>query len=67
MASIDVRAIRTANKMTQAAFASTYQLPIGMVRDWEQGRRRPDAGSAVLLRMIEVDATGVERLLAKMR
>lgn len=62
---IDVRAIRAANSMTQDAFAKTYRLPVGSVRDWEQGRRQPDSGTAVLLRMIEVDPKGVEKIIAK--
>lgn len=64
-ATIDVKSIRTATKKTQAAFAATYRLPIGSVRDWEQGRSAPDSGSAVLLKMIAADPQGVERIIAK--
>lgn len=62
---VDVKAIRAVTKKSQAAFAETYHLPIGTVRDWEQGRRQPDSGSATLLRMISVDPAGVERIVAK--
>ncbi|WP_298668954.1 hypothetical protein [uncultured Sphingomonas sp.] len=51
--------------LTQTAFAKTYHFPIGTVRDWEQGRRSPDAGSVVLLKMIQADPKGVERIIAK--
>ncbi|MBV9840219.1 MAG: helix-turn-helix domain-containing protein [Sphingomonadaceae bacterium] len=61
----DVRSIRKARKLTQDGFAKTYHFPVGTVRDWEQGRRQPDAGSATLLRMIEADPKGVEKILAK--
>lgn len=62
---VDVKAIRTATKKTQQGFANTYHLPIGTVRDWEQGRRRPDAPARVLLSMIKADPAAVEKLLEK--
>lgn len=61
----DVRAIRKSAKLSQAEFAKTYRFPVGTVRDWEQGRRQPDTGSATLLQMIEVDPVGVQKILAK--
>jgi len=64
-ANVDVRAIREANNMTQAAFAETFRLKIGTVRDWEQGRRQPDAGSVTLLRMIRADPKAVTKIIAK--
>lgn len=64
-ANVDVKAIRSASNMTQDAFARSFHLPIGTIRDWEQGRRQPDSGSRVLLKMIEADATAVERIMAK--
>jgi len=42
-ANIDVRAIRAATGKTQARFAADFHLPVGTVRDWEQGRRQPGA------------------------
>jgi putative transcriptional regulator len=64
-ATVDVKAIREANKMTQAAFAEAFRLKVGAVRDWEQGRRRPDTGSVTLLRMIETDPCAVREIIAK--
>lgn len=64
-AAIDVRAIRAATKKTQAAFASSFRLPVATVRDWEQGRRHPDAPARVLLGMIAADPETVERLVSK--
>ena len=64
---VDVRAIRKANHMTQAAFAQTFRLRLGALRDWEQGRRRPDTGSVTLLRMIEVDPEAVRDILHRVR
>jgi putative transcriptional regulator len=64
-ATVDVKAIREANCMTQAAFATTFRLKLGALRDWEQGRRRPDTGSVTLLRMIEADPRAVRDIIAK--
>lgn len=61
----DVKAIRAATKKSQQAFADSYHLPIGTLRDWEQGRRQPDAPARVLLSLIERDPVAVERMLEK--
>jgi putative transcriptional regulator len=65
VATVDVRAVRAATKLTQGAFARAYRFPLGTLRDWEQRRRQPDAGSATLLKMIQVDPQGVEHIIAK--
>jgi len=62
---VDVKAIRESNKMTQAAFAEAFHLKLAAVRDWEQGRRRPDTGSMTLLRMVQADPGAVRRIIAK--
>ena len=62
-ATVDVKAIREASRMTQATFAETFRLKLGALRDWEQGRRRPDTGSITLLRMIEADPDAVRDIL----
>jgi putative transcriptional regulator len=61
---VDVKALRQASGMTQEAFASTYHLPIGTLRDWEQRRSVPDATARVLLRLIGKEPEMVARLLA---
>ena len=65
VSSVDVKAIREANNMTQAAFADTFRLKVGAVREWEQGRRLPDTGSVTLLRMIAADPKAVRTIIAK--
>lgn len=64
VATVDVRAIRAATGKTQADFAADFRLPVGTVRDWEQGRRQPDAPARVLLGMIANDPQTVEQLVA---
>ena len=37
-----VRVLRMALGLTQEEFADAYGIPVGTLRDWEQGRREPD-------------------------
>jgi putative transcriptional regulator len=48
-----LRIVRMALGMTQEEFADTYGIPVGTLRDWEQGRREPDQPSKTLLKLIE--------------
>jgi len=45
----DVRAIRRKLHMSQHAFASAYRIPLPTLKNWEQGRRHPDAPAAAYL------------------
>jgi putative transcriptional regulator len=45
----DVRAIRRKLHMSQLAFAETYRIPLPTLKNWEQGRRHPDAPAAAYL------------------
>lgn len=60
---VDVKAIRNATKKSQQAFAKAYHLPVGTVRDWEQGRRIPDAPARAYLAIIKADPTATQKLL----
>lgn len=37
-----VKIVRRAFDLTQEEFASRYHIPLGTLRDWEQGRAEPD-------------------------
>jgi len=50
---VDVKAIRKAQGLSQEAFAFRYGFSPPAVRDWEQGRRRPEAAARTLLKVIE--------------
>ena len=63
-AEIDVRVIRRRLGLTQAEFARRYGFALTALRDWEQGRRRPERSARVLLRVIEREPEAVERALA---
>ena len=58
-----VRALRKKLNLTQEEFAARFHLPLGTVRDWEQGACRPDQAARVLLTVIEKDPDGVARAL----
>jgi len=48
----DVRAIRHGLHMSQEKFAATYRIPLSTLKNWEQGRRHPDAPAAAYLQVI---------------
>ena len=49
----DVKTIRETLHMSQTEFASNFRIPLATVKNWEQGRRRPDAPALAYLRVIE--------------
>ena len=58
-----VRALRKKLKLTQQEFSARFHLPLGTVRDWEQGTHRPDKAAQVLLTVIAKDPDAVARAL----
>jgi putative transcriptional regulator len=58
-----VRALRARLNLTQEEFAARFHLPLGTVRDWEQGAHRPDKAAQVLLTVIARDPDAVVRAL----
>jgi DNA-binding transcriptional regulator YiaG len=51
-APVDVQATRNRLGMTQDQFALRYGLDLAAVRNWEQGRRRPNRTTSAYLRVI---------------
>ena len=58
-----VLALRKKLNLTQEQFAKRFHLPLGTVRDWEQGAHRPDKAAQVLLTVIAKDPDAVARAL----
>jgi len=58
-----VKTLRRALGFTQEEFAARYQIPIGTLRDWEQGRVEPDQPTRAYLKIIARDPECVHRLL----
>ncbi len=46
------RVIRRALGLSQEDFASRFAIPLGTLRDWEQGRKDPDAAARAYLTVI---------------
>jgi putative transcriptional regulator len=58
-----VKTLRRALGLTQEEFAVRYQIPIGTLRDWEQGRTEPDQPARAYLKIIACDPARVQRIL----
>lgn len=48
-------------------FRRQLHIPAGTIRDWEQGRRVPDAPARTLLGMVDADPAGALALIAKVK
>ena len=59
-----VRGIRRALGLTQEEFSRRYGIPLGTLRDWEQGRVIPDQPTRSYLTLIARDPETVYRLLS---
>jgi putative transcriptional regulator len=58
-----VKVIRRALELTQEEFAARYHIPLGTLRDWEQGRAGPDQPTRAYLTLIARDPNHVNRTL----
>ena len=58
------KTLRRALALTQEEFAARYHIPLGTLRDWEQGRCEPDQPARAYLTVIAHDPEGVKRALA---
>ncbi|HEY4775470.1 MAG TPA: helix-turn-helix domain-containing protein [Xanthobacteraceae bacterium] len=59
-----VKIIRRALGISQEDFAARYHIPIGTLRDWEQGRVAPDQAARAYLTVIARDPEAVRRALS---
>lgn len=64
MDNVNVRMIRSKLGLSQEQFSKVYQLPLGTVRNWEQGRRSPDKTAVILLKLIDKIPEKVKEALA---
>jgi putative transcriptional regulator len=62
---LSVRALRQQLKLTQKQFAERFHIPLGTIRDWEQGSHRPDKAAQTLLIVIARNPEAVARALAE--
>ena len=62
---IDIAAIRKQTGATQDLFARQIGVSIATLRNWEQGRRKPEGPARVLLAMLARDPGIVARTLSE--
>jgi putative transcriptional regulator len=54
-----VKVIRRALHLTQEEFAQRFHIPLGTLRDWEQGKTQPDQAARAYLKVIARNPKGV--------
>lgn len=64
---VDVRKLRQRMRLSQTQFATKFGFPPATLRNWEQGRVRPDAPTRVLLAVIAKHPESVEDVLSNPR
>jgi putative transcriptional regulator len=60
-----IKTLRRALRLTQEEFSARYHIPLGTLRDWEQGRCEPDQPARAYLTVIARDPDGVVRALER--
>lgn len=63
---VNVRQVRQDSGLTQQAFAKTFGFTLGAVRDWEQGRKRPDRAARILLAVIRAAPEAVSSTVTRL-
>lgn len=57
------KTLRRALGLTQEEFSARFQIPLGTLRDWEQGRAEPDQTARAYLKVTAGDPGAVQRAL----
>lgn len=58
-----VKTMRRALQLTQEEFSERYHIPLGTLRDWEQGRTEPDQTAQAYLKAIAGNPEAVYQAL----
>ena len=61
-----VKVIRRALDLSQEEFSERFKIPLGTLRDWEQGRKDPDAAARAYLVVIGRNPVAVNDALHQM-
>ena len=61
----DVRQLRERMQLSQPRFAATLGISVGTLRNWEQGRRKPEGPARALLRVAAVHPEAVLDALSR--
>jgi putative transcriptional regulator len=62
-----VKVMRRALRLTQEEFAARFRIPLGTLRDWEQGKGEPDAAARAYLTVIARNPEAVVEALEQGR
>jgi putative transcriptional regulator len=60
-----IKIVRRALRLTQEEFSEQFGIPLGTLRDWEQGRKEPDQTARAYLKAIANDPEAVRRAYLK--
>lgn len=60
---VDVKAVREKTGLSQTRFAAVFMIPVGTLRNWEQGRRQPEGPAIALLHIIDKEPETAIRAL----
>ena len=60
-----VATLRRRLRLTQEEFSARFAIPLGTLRDWEQGRSEPDATSQAYLKVIAADPERVAQVVGR--
>lgn len=61
----DVKQLRERMQLSQPRFAAMLGISVGTLRNWEQGRRKPDGPARALLRVAAVHPEAVLDALSR--
>src|SRR6185503_2505705 len=65
--SFDLVSLRRRLRMSQTEFAHRFGLPLGTLRHWESGKRRPGAPAISLLQIIAYNPGVATRAISRAR
>lgn len=60
-----IKIIRRALGLSQEEFSARLHIPVGTLRDWEQGRKEPDAAARAYLEVIGRNPSAVAEALRR--
>lgn len=60
---INVKEIREKTKKSQSEFADMIGVKVGTLKNWEQGRRKPQGAALTLLKVVSANPEYVEKIL----
>lgn len=61
---LTVIAVRKELGKTQREFSALLGVPVGTIRDWEQGRKEPDSAAITLIKVAQKHPKILENLVA---